>query len=353
MIGEVVYGYRLGGISSPSSPIISPISSKLSDDFFESLLSLFTTASELQYSLPIYFYLNTPKYQKFNELVDKIEEIGKEYKKSSDKYHEKIQNENLSYERLDLISHMRKKGQNEERININATTMFLAGSDSTTHTLSWLLYNLGRFPEIQEKLRKEIIEINSQEKFQKNSILALNEMKFLRATVKESMRLTPTAPGVSRILSTPVNVGGFDVPAGTMIIMMMFNSNANPDIFYDPLNFIPDRWLHNNNNNNHNNNSNKCVHHNNNNNDNNNNINNNNERGEEEKKKKANPFAHLPFGFGPRMCQAFRVAELEAYSLLSKLVVNFRWKTLKEAKPRVDLFIRPDDHLQLQFERIK
>jgi cytochrome P450 len=152
--------------------------------------------------------------------------------------------------------------------------------------------------------------------------------------------MTATQQGVSRVLDKPVNVGGYEVPPGVMIFMSMYVTNQKPENFPHPTEFLPERWLTE---------DRKttsatttttaatatCEHA---------------HRVVPSDLKKPNPFAHLPFGFGPRICQAFRLAELEAFVMLIKLVQNFRWTTENTVEPYVDLFIHPDRDLQIKWE---
>ena len=206
-----MFGQRLGSLSLAGR-------SELSEAFFQQLIELFSLMSELTMSIPWFEFFPTPKYRRFKKVLASIEQTCAQFVKNADAHHQAQQTDPAT--RFDLLQHMRQNGQSEERVLRNATTMFLAGSDSTTHTLMWLLYNLGRFPHVQEKLRAEL-----DHHLPPGTPLTaetLHELKYLRATVKESMRLTPTASGLTRRFPHPIAIGGREVPAGTIIFLASF-----------------------------------------------------------------------------------------------------------------------------------
>ncbi|XP_072048810.1 sterol 26-hydroxylase, mitochondrial-like [Amphiura filiformis] len=134
-------------------------------------------------------------------------------------------------------------------------------------------------------------------------------MKYLKAAVKETQRLYPSAVVNSRILDEDIEIKGYNVPKGTYIMMNSYTASRDPKIFDNPDEFQPERWLQN--------------------------------------EKKYHPFASLPFGHGTRMCVGRRLAQQEMYLLLSELIRNFR---LVPTKPNVGsicgLTIHPESSVE-------
>jgi len=208
VIGEIVYGMRLGNLSEKRTPLML--------EFGKDLVDLFQVMAELQMSIPFYYLFETPNYKRFMTLLDKFETYySPQLIMDSDKYHQTHNTQN----RIDLVSHMRQMGQNNERILSNAITMFLGGSDST-HTLMWLLYNLGRFPRVQEKLREEVNLVVPNKA--PMTVEHLHNMKYVRAVLKESMRVTPSAAGIVRVYDHPIALGGYEIPAGRIESKFLF-----------------------------------------------------------------------------------------------------------------------------------
>lgn len=111
----------------------------------------------------------------------------------------------------------------------------------------------------------------------------MKNMPYLRACIKESQRIEPVLVGTLRKLANDVVLGGYQVPKGYYVAMafsIMSNSEKN---YKRSAEFIPERYL-------------KSEHF--------------------PGLKTKEPFAFLPFGFGPRICIGKRLAELEI--LISK-----------------------------------
>ncbi|XP_042636558.1 1,25-dihydroxyvitamin D(3) 24-hydroxylase, mitochondrial [Orycteropus afer afer] len=162
------------------------------------------------------------------------------------------------------------------------TELQLAAVETTANSLMWILYNLSRNPHVQQKLLKEI-----QRMFPENQTPRaenLRNMPYLKACLKESMRLTPTVPFTTRTLDKATVLGEYALPKGTVLTLNTQVLGSNEDNFEDPSQFRPERWL---------------------------------------QEKKINPFAHLPFGIGKRMCIGRRLAELQLHLALCWIVQKY------------------------------
>lgn len=82
---------------------------------------------------------------------------------------------------------------------------FFQGHDTTTAGISWTLFLLGRHPEIQEQAAEEINAL--WPKGQALTLQTLNEMKLLERVIKESLRLFPSVPFISRELQEDMVIG--------------------------------------------------------------------------------------------------------------------------------------------------
>jgi len=207
---------------------------------------------------------------------------------------------------------MKSEGFTDEQTFKNASSMFIVGTDSTTNSILWLVHNLGRYPEVQKALRQEIHSVLGR-----NGPVTpdnLKHLKYLRNTIKESLRLTPTLHANVRFLDQPVVISGYEIPAKTPILLPYIVVGKDPKYFPDPLNFKPERWLK-----------------------------------EEHPLQK---WIHLPFGTGPRMCQGFRISELEMYMMAAKLVQNYEWESQEEVEPILETFIKPDRPLKIQWKSL-
>jgi len=103
-----------------------------------------------------------------------------------------------------------KNGPNSPITYVMAFDMVVAGIDTTGSTLSFLVYNLSRNPDKQDKLRQEI------QRFGRSNLTVqdVGQMPYFRACLQESFRLTPTVNTMARVLPQETVIGGHKIPAG-------------------------------------------------------------------------------------------------------------------------------------------
>lgn len=131
------------------------------------------------------------------------------------------------------------------------------------------MYLLARHPEKQEKLRKELKEIMPD----KNSVLTGDNMKnmpYLRAVIKETLRLLSPQIGNMRRTADNIVLKGYQIPKDVDIFLGLMYMYKDDQYFGNPEKFVPERWLR-------------------------------QEQSDEvcpNSMKQSHPFAYLPFGYG-------------------------------------------------------
>ncbi|EDW48513.1 probable cytochrome P450 12b2, mitochondrial [Drosophila sechellia] len=180
--------------------------------------------------------------------------------------------------------------------------MLMAGIDTTSSACLTILYHLARNPSKQEKLRRELLHILPTPK---DSLTDQNtkNMPYLRACIKEGLRITSITPGNFRITPKDLVLSGYQVPRGTGVLMGVLELSNDDNYFAQSSEFIPERWLK-------------------------------TDLAPDIKACPAartrNPFVYLPFGFGPRTCIGKRIAELEIETLLVRLLRSYKVSWLPE-----------------------
>ena len=135
---------------------------------------------------------------------------------------------------------MTNLANNYVSIFLQVFTFILAGNETSSVSLAWTLYELAKNPHIQDKLRREVEKAFSDEG--ELTWEKLEKLQFLENVIKESLRLHPPADVTSRVALSDVEIGGYFVPRGTMILLpidaVQRSSHywANPDLF-DPQRF--------------------------------------------------------------------------------------------------------------------
>ncbi len=205
-----------------------------------------------------------------------------------------------------------RNGPNSAITYVMAFDMVLAGIDTTGNTFAFLLYQLARHPDKQEKLRQEILSFN------KANLTAqdIGQMRYFRACLQESFRLIPTISNMVRLLPHDTVIRGYKIPAGTLTMWSKANMGLDPNHFSNPEEFMPERWI--------------------------------------ENKKEINPFSVRNFSHGPRMCIGKRFAELEIQVGICELVQSFRleWAADYEIDAITELVNVPDKPLAIRFTDI-
>ncbi|KAI9925903.1 hypothetical protein ASPWEDRAFT_52761 [Aspergillus wentii DTO 134E9] len=151
-------------------------------------------------------------------------------------------------ERRDFLSytlkHKDEGGMTEGEIIRTASTLIMAGSETTATLLSGVTYFLGRNPEA---LRKVVAEVRNA--FRSESEItflnAAGRLPYMLACLDETLRLYPPAPFISPRL-TPAGItkiAGYDVPGGMGVGVARLAAARDPQSFFQADRFCPERWL--------------------------------------------------------------------------------------------------------------
>jgi cytochrome P450 len=115
----------------------------------------------------------------------------------------------------------------EEKMRDELVTMLSDGPTATS--LAWVFERLLRYPKKLVRLREEVLRDEGGD--------------YLDAVVKETLRLCPAVPLVMRRLIKPMELGGYTLPAGTIVAPCIYLMHRRADIYPEPLEFEPERFL--------------------------------------------------------------------------------------------------------------
>jgi len=168
----------------------------------------------------------------------------------------------------------------------------IAGHDTTATTLAYSLWALGRHPELQDRVAAEVAELGDRE-------LTPDDMSRLGYTVQvlhEALRLCPPGATGARMAMRDVEIDGYRVEAGTLLLFGIMSVQRDPSLWDDPLTFDPDRFS-------------------------------------PENSKARDRWQYLPFGGGPRSCIGDHFAMLEATLALATIVRRIEICSLEDDFP--------------------
>jgi cytochrome P450 family 135 len=171
----------------------------------------------------------------------------------------------------------------DEEMRDELLTLLVAGHETTATSLAWAVERLSRHPQKLDRLRDEVEAGGSED--------------YLTATIQETLRLRPVISIVIRRLTEPVEIGGYELPAGLSVTPSVYLVHRNPEIYPDPDRFLPERFLDN----------------------------------------PPGTYTWIPFGGGIRRCLGASFAQFEMAVVLKELVK--RWQ-IRPADPRPERVFR-------------
>ena len=252
--------------------------------------TIFALSSDLDNSAQLWRYLPSKELNKYQKTLDIFKNIACKYIFASWNSIEARKASDISAkDEPSLLEQFFNNGVDKPTAVVMALDMMFAGIDTASHTVCFTLYHLAQNPHTQERLVSEIRDQFSGDMTAKIGRKSLDKMPYLKAVVKEALRLNSPAIGNIREIVEPMELGGYHIPAGAHVIPFHHFMMNNPEYVKDPKVFRPERWV----------------------------------KGDP-LYEDIHPFVHLPFGHGPRMCIGRRFAERGIYILLIKILQRFR-----------------------------
>ena len=165
-------------------------------------------------------------------------------------------------------------------------TIFIAGQETTTNSLSFVLFEIISNPHVEEKLLDEVNEVLGGRDYVEFDDLA--KLKYLGQVLEEGLRKYPVAPAPARMLVKSIEVGGYHIRKGSSINSQQLFFGMNPEIWENPEVFDPERFS-----------SAKDI--------------------------PNFSMTHFPFSIGPRNCIGQTFSKFESKVILAKLLRKFQF----------------------------
>ncbi|MCZ7567118.1 MAG: cytochrome P450 [Ardenticatenaceae bacterium] len=190
---------------------------------------------------------------------------------------------------------------NDRQLRDEVMTIFLAGHETTANALAWTWYLLSKHPSAGRRLHAELADMLGG---RRPTVEDLPRLNYARMVIEEALRLYPPVWGFGRQAITDDEVGGYFLPANSLVVLSPYVTHRHPDFWENPEGFDPQRFM--------------------------------------PQHAAARPrFAHFPFSGGPRQCIGNAFAMMEAQLILAMVAQRYRLDLVPghsvEAEPTVTL----------------
>jgi cytochrome P450 len=202
-------------------------------------------------------------------------------------------------------------GMSDELVLSESMQLLVAGHETSSNALSWLLYLLSSRPDCLERLRQEFDSVLGGAPLGYSDV---PKFEFAAQVIQEALRLYPPFWMVDRMALSDDRVGDLAIPRGSTVVVFVYGVHHSPQYWPNPESFDPERFS----------------------------------------KANENPhpqFAFLPFGAGPRGCIGYNYATLQILLILSVLLRKYDLQLAsgQTIEPRPMVILRPKEGIRMTF----
>jgi cytochrome P450 len=213
---------------------------------------------------------------------------------------------------LDTPFHDTGKPMTEDQVKIESLQLMVAGNETSSNALTWIVYLLGRHSQYISLIREEIDRVIGDDPF---TFENLHELHLTLRVIDEALRLYPPFWMIDRVALEDDDICGIHIPAGILVVPYIYGTHHNAAIWPNPQTFNPERFS-------------------------------------PENSSERHRFAYLPFGGGPRLCIGQNLAIVQMLLIVATIVRKYDF-TLVNEKPvniRPMMLLRPDGPIHMQFK---
>src|ERR1700757_546117 len=205
------------------------------------------------------------------------------------------------------------EGMPDELVLSESMQLLVAGHETSSNGLSWLLYLLSSRPDCLERVRQEFDSVLGDVPL---SYADVPKLEFTSQVIQEGLRLYPPFWMIDRMAVADDRAGEIDIPRGSTVIVYVYGAHHAQRYWETPENFEPERFT-------------------------------------KAKEKLRKPFTYLPFGGGPRGCIGGNYAMLQMLMILRELLKKYDFQLVPgqtiEARPMV--ILRPKHGIRMTFTK--
>lgn len=205
------------------------------------------------------------------------------------------QYEDLLSRLLEARDEQSQRGMSERQIRDEITAVFVAGYETTAVAMTWMFYLISQHPEVEGHLRQEVDAALSDSA---PTAVCLSGLDYMNRVINESLRLWPPFWAMTREAVSEDNIGGYRIPAGSLIVVSPYVTQRHPAFWDEPEKFDPERFR-------------------------------------PERSAGRHRFAYFPFGAGPRVCIGLPNAMLTLQTCLAMLTQRYHLELVPDHPIRV------------------
>jgi cytochrome P450 len=202
-------------------------------------------------------------------------------------------------------------GMTDDLIVSESMQLLVAGHETSSNALSWTLYLLSSRPDCIEKMRREFDSVLGDKPLRYTDV---PKFEFTTQIIMEALRLYPPFWMVDRMALADDRAGDIDIPAGSTVVGFIYGAHHSRQYWENPESFDDQRFS-------------------------------------KAKDKVHTPFAHLPFGAGPRGCIGGNYAMLQMLMVLRVLLRKYDFSLVagQTIEPRPMVILRPEHGIRMTF----
>lgn len=232
-IGRVSLDTRLGCVTGQGNPESKRI--------IDAINTFFWSVAEVELRMPVWRIFKTPAYKKYIAALDTFTELCME---NINRAMANIEKNPVAKdeENISILERILEKTKDPKIAAVLAMDLFLVGVDTTSVAATSTIYQLSQNREKQERLVRELKQVLPH-KDSPVDAQVLENMPYLRACIKETLRMYPVTIANGRNLQSDAIISGYHVPKGTHVIFPHLAVSNSEEYFPEPKKFVPERWL--------------------------------------------------------------------------------------------------------------
>ncbi|MEA3337063.1 MAG: cytochrome P450 [Chloroflexota bacterium] len=200
-----------------------------------------------------------------------------------------------------------------EQLRDEVLITFFAGHETTATLLTWTWYLLSKYPAVDEKLQDELHRVLAG---RHSTVEDIPELAYTRMIIDEVLRLYSPVAIMARDPIEADVIGGYEVPAGSLVSITPFITHRHPEFWDNPEAFMPERFT-------------------------------------PEEIEKRPRYAYYPFGAGQRICLGQHFALLEGVLVVAELAQRYQLQVVPglQLMPEFMGTLRPDKDLLMTLHK--